>query len=552
MFKKYDKKFFLPVLTAGAFYGLSFPPVNLYFLIFFSFVILIDIALKTGSLKKTIFRTYSVFLFAGLIGISWIALSGMRENADPFLIVGGVFIIFVYPLFFVPPMVLFYLINRNFSTRLMGYLSLVIFPFIWTGFEYVQTLGQINFPWLFAGNSQTYNLDKIQFAEYTGVFGVSFWVCSVSVALYVLFNKIPSKQWKLVSTKSVITIFVIIFLYFVPDIINLFSKENSSDEGKIKIGIVQPDINPWTKWSGRQKEMIYGYVEQIKQVYTENPDVKLIILPETALAYYFRENFFEERYRILKNLCDSLNVPFLIGTPDLQIYKDQETAPVDAKIMKSSGLKYDTYNAAALFEPGKEKDDFQMHQKIKLVIGSERMPYQELFPFTKNLVEWGVGISNWQIGKDTNIFTLPDGNKFNTAICYESVYPELFSDFVKKGADFSVIITNDGWWGNFFGTYQHNRFAVFRAIENRRWIARCANTGISDFIDPEGNLFEQTKINEKTTIAFNIGLRKEQTFYTMNGDLFSKICLSLGFFVFGLSFFFQKKKITSSPKTVFI
>jgi apolipoprotein N-acyltransferase len=175
------------------------------------------------------------------------------------------------------------------------------------------------------------------------------------------------------------------------------------------------------------------------------------------------------------------------------------------------------------------------------------MPYQEILPFTKSLVEWGVGLSSWQIGRDTNIFILKDGTKFNTAICYESVYPEFFAGFVDKGADFSVIITNDGWWGKFFGTYQHNRFAVFRAVENRRWIARCANTGISDFIDPYGNYYEETMIDEKINIVFNAGIRKEKTFYTMNGDIFSKICLLSGVIFFAISFML-KSRSNANPK----
>jgi apolipoprotein N-acyltransferase len=542
LFKKSDKKIFFPVLISGIFYGLSFPPVNFYFLVFFSFVILIDINLKSTSLKQVIFRTYSVFCIASMVAVSWIALSGMQENADPFLIVGGIFVLLVYPLFFVPPLIFLFYINKNFSPGKFSFVALLIFPFQWTAFEYLQTLGQINFPWLFAGNTQTYNLDKIQFAEYTGVFGVSFWICSVSIALYFLVKKLSGKDWKIISPKSIITILIIILLYFTPDIYNFFSRETYPDDEKIQVGIVQPNINPWVKWSGRQNLMIDGYIDQIKKIYSENPDVRLVVLPETALAYYFREKYFEERYTKIKNLCDSLNLPLLIGTPDLQIYEDQLNAPVDAKIIKSSGLKYDTYNAAVLFEPGKEKDDFQEHQKIKLVIGSERIPYQEAFPFTKNLIAWGVGLGSWQIGKDTNIFTLPGNIKFNTAICYESVYPEFFSDFVNKGADFSVIITNDGWWGKFFGTYQHNRFAVFRAIENRRWIVRCANTGISDFINPEGNMYEETEIGEKSEIVFNVGLRKEKTFYTMNGDLFSRVCLYVCVFIFLISFVLKRKK----------
>ncbi len=537
----FDKKYFLPVLICGIAYGLSFPPVNLYFLIYFSFIILLNIVLHSFNLKQVIFRTYSVFLFAGLTGVSWIALSGMRDNADPFLIIGGTLILFIYPLFFIPPMILFYYINKNTSGGKFKYLSQFVFPFLWTGFEYLQTQGQVNFPWLFAGNSQTYNLSKIQYADYTGMFGVSFWVCSVSVCLFFLFNKIKNNQWKTFSLKSIVMISAIIFIYFLPDIYYSFSKREFTDEGKIKIGIVQPNINPWDKWSGKQFDLINGYLDQIRQIHSSDPDVKLIILPETALPYYFRERYFSERFELIKNLCDSIRIPLMIGTPDLEYYENQSEAPNDAKIMKSSGLKYDTYNTAVLFEPEKDKDEFQKHQKIKLVVGSERMPYQELFPFSKQLVQWGVGISSWQIGRDTNNFTLKDGETFNTAICYESVYPEFFAEFVNRGAQFSVIITNDGWWGKFFGTYQHNKFAVFRAIENRRWIARCANTGISDFIDPQGRMHQQTEIDEKINIVAEIGLINEKTFYTLHGDLFAKICLAAGLFAFGISFAFRKQ-----------
>lgn len=543
MFKIPDKKIFFPVLAAGLFYGLSFPPVNLHFLIFFSFVIIIDITLKSNNYKNVLGRTYFVFFIASLVAVSWISLSGFQENADRFLIFSGVFVLIVYPLFFLPPVLIFYLINKKLTGLKARYISLIFFPFLWTGFEYVQTLGQINFPWIFAGNSQTYNLNKIQYADVTGVFGVSFWICAISVLIFYLFKKLSNYDWKLLSVKSIILFLVIIFFYFLPDVYNSYSVKKYSDEGKIKIGIVQPNVNPWKKWSSKnQKDLINGYSEQIKQIYSENPDVKMVILPETALPYYFREAYFEERFYILKNLCDSLSLPLLIGTPDLRIYEDQSAAPVDARIMKNTGQKYDAYNSAVLFEPGLDKNNFQKHDKIKLVIGSERMPYQELFPFIKNFVEWGVGIGNWQLGKDTNIFILPDGAVFNTAICYESVYPEFFASFVNKGADFSVIITNDGWWGKLFGTYQHNRFAVFRAIENRRWIARSANTGVSDFIDPEGNMYLETEINEKANIVFNVGLIKEKTFYTTHGDLFSKICLFSGLLVFALSFLYRKSK----------
>ena len=176
-------------------------------------------------------------------------------------------------------------------------------------------------------------------------------------------------------------------------------------------------------------------------------------------------------------------------------------------------------------EKNVKKEDYQTHDKFKLVIGSERMPYQNRLLFLRDLIKWSVGLSNFQIGKDTVLFDLDGKYKFNTAICYESVFPEFFAHYVDMGAEFSVIITNDGWWGKLFGTYQHNQYATFRAVENRRWIARSANTGISCTIDPYGNMYDVSNVNERAIINSEIGIRKEKTFYTTHGDVFSKIMI---------------------------
>jgi len=534
---------------AGVLFGLSFPPVDLSFLIFFSFAIQIFINHRSKSFKSVFIRSYLIYFIASLFAVSWVMFSGMRENADRFLIIGGFFILLTYPLFFVMPMLVYYKIKSSFTFRSGFLISLLLFPVIWTGFEYISTLGQINFPWLFAGNTMTYQPSKIQYAEITGIFGVSFWVCCISVLLYLLFHNIYEKKFRPFTAGNISTALILILIYFFPDFYNSnlsdYKKFHSQSDEKIKIGIIQPNVDPWKKWGGKQSDLITGYVSQIKELNDSSSDIDLFILPETALPYYYRERYFEDNLQIIKTFCDSINIPILIGTPDLEYYEDQEAAPVDAKIMRSTGKKYDTYNTAVLFEPDREVNDFQKHRKIKLVIGSERMAYQEYLPFTKSLIEWGVGLGSWQIGNDSNIFVLNNLNsesKFNTAVCYESVYPEFFAEFVNKGADFCVIITNDGWWGKFFGTYQHNQFAVFRAIENRRWIARCANTGISDFISPYGELFQETAINEKAEIVREISLIKEKTFYTQHGDFLARYFLYISLFVFALSFFIKKKK----------
>jgi apolipoprotein N-acyltransferase len=163
--------------------------------------------------------------------------------------------------------------------------------------------------------------------------------------------------------------------------------------------------------------------------------------------------------------------------------------------------------------------EYQTYRKIVLVPFGERIPYADAVPFLIKPLKWGVGISNWSRGKDTTVFRLEDGLRFSTVICYESVFPGFVREFVRKGADFLVIITNDGWYGKSSGPYQHAAYAIFRAIENRRAVVRSANTGISEFINPYGQYIGKlTKLEERATLFANIPIDDQITFYSEHGN----------------------------------
>jgi apolipoprotein N-acyltransferase len=116
-------------------------------------------------------------------------------------------------------------------------------------------------------------------------------------------------------------------------------------------------------------------------------------------------------------------------------------------------------------------------------------------------------------------------------ICFESVYPALVRSFVRRGAEFLVNITNDAWFGKTHGPFQHAQIAVFRAIENRISIARCANSGVSMFVDPLGRVKSATKIFVRTTVIGQIPLKLKDTFYTKHGDWFAQGCFLVSFFL---------------------
>jgi apolipoprotein N-acyltransferase len=150
-----------------------------------------------------------------------------------------------------------------------------------------------------------------------------------------------------------------------------------------------------------------------------------------------------------------------------------------------------------------------------------------------------VGISNWGQGNDTTVFTLdaPEAPVGIWAmICYETLYPSFVAGFAGRGAQMFGVITNDGWFGNSSGPYQLMRYTVLRAIENRRAVARCANNGISCFIDPYGRVTDETGLYTRTGIVKDIPLRGDLTFYTRHGDWlpFGLTVMMAFFFLFTL------------------
>ena len=534
-------------ILSGLCLALAFPPFNVYTLYFPGIVLLIHFIHSSDNFKQAFTKSYFTLLSFELVTVSWISLSGLTDGADKFMILGGFFEMVIHSALLTLPLIIYFYTRKSilgyFKNKKSSILALFTLPFIWVTVEYLYALPEVSFPWLTTGNAFTSALSKIQFIEITGVYGISFWVMIISCFVYILFEKsIEHKDSfrELIRRKDVILLLAIIFvLFFLPDVYTFITSSHNKytnyvSEGKIKVNIIQPNVNPWKKWGAKQIDLVNDYVDLIKLSDTSSPKPDLMILPETAVPFYLLDSYYSDKYNSIKTAVEEAKTPLLIGIPDIVYYNDSIKAKSDSKENKGSGQKYDSFNSSVLIQPGEEKVSHQKYAKIKLVIASERMPYQEKIAILRDLIRWSVGISSFQIGWDTTIFNLKGKYKFNTAICYETVYPEFFAKFIDKGATFSVIITNDGWWGKLFGTYQHNQFAILRAVENRRWIARCANTGISCTIDPYGNMYNQTRINEKAIISDYIGINSAVTFYSRHPYLFPDILMVIaGVMVFG-------------------
>ena len=227
--------------------------------------------------------------------------------------------------------------------------------------------------------------------------------------------------------------------------------------------------------------------------------------------------------------------------PDIRYYEKGSELPEDVKYSKIGEYYYRTYNAVFLFSP--YSGDIQRYGKMKLVPFGERVPYVDTFPFLANLLQWGVGISGWNLGKDTLVFKLPlkiknenseDTLKLNGLVCYESIYPDFVSSFIQKGAQLITVVTNDSWYGNSSGPYQHKEMSVLRAVENRRSVLRAANGGISCYINPLGITKVQSKMFTKDIIVQDVPLETEETFYTKTHSVIPMLCSVFSLWVIGI------------------
>lgn len=452
-------------------------------------------------------------------------VGGFTHLNDPYLMIAGAALFIWEPLVLTVPAVIYFFIRK----RVPHLVAVWSFPFIWITMEWLYALGELAFPWLHLGNTQTYQLQKIQFADITGVYGVSFWILVLNVLSYLLVRSIQTGkkerlQWYLAAG--------IIIVYLLPNLYQNNDKEFLKDTAKsINVGIIQPNIDPWNKWeggntfSGRWAQVI-SYLDLMQRHVQDSLD--LIVLPESAILLNLPQ--FHEQMAEFKRVVDRLDVAVVTGYVRVKYY-EKDVAPPTSSTLKGTSIRYDSFNSILFVQP--KIDSLQSYSKMRLVPFAERIPYADKVPFLIEPLRWGVGISNWGLANDSTVFSSATmGTKFLAMVCYESIFPEFVSQFVKNGAEFLVFTTNDSWWGNTSGARQHNQYSVLRAIENRRWVVRCANGGISSFIDPFGVMYDQTSMYTEAYIQRKIKPIAALTFYSQHGDWFARICSSITVIIF--------------------
>lgn len=533
-------------VISGLFLGLSFPPSPLYTLAYVGFIPLFLLFERLETFSQHFRYGYVAMFVFNAVTLYWVG--GFTHGRDPYLMLSGGALLLFHPLLSSIPIWLYALTRKGRGL----WFQLVAFAFFWVGWEYVHSLGEVSFPWITLGNSQSYDTNRIQIAEFTSVYGLSFMILLFNILAYVLLIRTASKNWTFRSRPAILTIIALGMVYFVPWIygewrIATLDQEGSS--GRLRVGIVQPNIDPWEKWGEGFASKQEAYERQLNVLFhmtseLSRDSIDLIVWPETAVPLYVLLPQNHPHLWRIQRFVDEIRTPVFSGLPHAQ-YFHKERAPVTAeKLPSTDDLYVEPYNAATLFSPNSL--NHLVYKKIVLVPFAERIPYAQYVPFLIEPLKWSVGISGWGKGTDTLVFgvatTMGDTARFGAMICYESVFPDFVRQFVRKGAEFLIVITNDSWWGNTSGAYQHVGMASLRAVENRRWIVHCANGGISAFVDPLGRIHRATSMYTTASIWSTITRENDLSFYGRHGDLFARICLGGAIVFLGISVASHRRK----------
>lgn len=384
----------------------------------------------------------------------------------------------------------------------------------WISYEYLHQTWDLKFPWMNLGNGFASTPQLIQWYEFTGVFGGSLWVLVSNILVFRIWKafKVEGERLKVKGLSIALASWIIIPIAF-----SIYTYTTYEEEiNPANVVVVQPNIDPYAKnfsiSSEEQVEKLIALSKQKAQVNTE-----FFIWPETAITGSNQEDNFRNttNFQNTQLFLDSFKNATIISGIDTYLIYDAQKTP-SAKYSKQNNFWWDSFNAAIAIE---NTPKLQFYHKSKLVPGVEKMPFPEVLSVLNPLFEKFGGTTGgygYQ-AEPSNLYT-SSGIGVVPAICYESIWGEWVAKSVQKEAQFIAVVTNDGWWGNTSGKDQHLDYARLRAIENRRWVARSANTGISAFINQRGEIVQRTKWWEEAVIKQDINLNSDLTFYTEHPD----------------------------------
>lgn len=370
-------------------------------------------------------------------------------------------------------------------------------PVVWVALEFLRSYFLTGFPWAMLGYSQHSLLPLIQSADLLGPYGLSYLLVLSNVTLALLIGYFARRTTTPFPRLALTITLLLAVGNFAYGQIRL-QRQPDHREATLQTVLVQGDIDQSLKWDPAYQ---WGTIDIYKRLslLPQDKSVQLIVWPESAVPFFFQEpGVLSDQVR---QVAVHRRAWLLFGSP---AYED-------------INRRRHYLNSAFLLSPSGE--DLGRSDKVHLVPFGEYVPLKSFFPFIDKLV---VGIGDFSPG---TISPLPmNGHKIGVLVCFEGIFPELAREYVRRGSDLLVNITNDAWFGKSSAPFQHLAMARFRAVENRVWLARAANTGISALIAPSGRITARTSLFERVALSGTVGLGAQSTLYNRFGDVFPTLC----------------------------
>ena len=479
------------------------------------------IATLNGTKHVWIYH-YTTFVLWNAITTFWVCNATLG---------GGLFAIFANAF----QMSLIFGLFRLSKKKFTGALPYIFLMVAWIAWERFYFDAEISWPWLVLGNSFAQSTWAIQWYEYTGTLGGSLWIWACNLGLFGMMTALSDGQWFTFNWKakaaSFIGLFSIVTAPFIASpVIGSRYKDAMTEGEKLDVLIVQPNIDPYNKFEAMTQAEQNSLLLQKTQEHLQERKADstaaplLIVAPETFTSDIITNNI--QSSRTWKTFASFLqeypNTSMLFGASSHSFIESAQ-APSHTARNAGDGIWSESHNSALMIDGTGRTEIFH---KNKLVVAVEKTPYPAILcPLDDKLG----GVMGRCIGQGNTEVLHVCSNQSNAipvgcAICYESVFGEYYTGYVRDGAKAMTIITNDAWWGDTPGYRQHLSYAALRAIETRRAIARCANTGISAIISPTGEILQPTPWWEPAVISGQIPLREDMTFFVTHGDIVGRIC----------------------------
>ena len=407
--------------------------------------------------------------------------------------------------------------------------ALLAAPFLWVAVELARTL-ITGFPWNLLGTAQVDNISLSRITTWTGVYGVSFEIMLVNVAITAAFL-VPRKKRNTLLIAS-LTAAVVLQAGRLVDAPSL-----PADHAALLVQENIPVDETWTRDTFKRTldELTELSVSGFR-THTSVPDIKmakidLIVWPESPAPFFASDPLFREPVSNMAREAHAWVVTGAIGsTPAMQ--------------SGASNLASQVFNSAALISPS--GDWTARYDKVHLVPFGEYLPFPSLFAFAGGLTK---EVGEFEAGRSRAPLVAGD-KKLGVFICYESVFPGEVRQFADQGAQVLVNLSNDGWYGDSGAYAQHLNQTRMRAIENDRWILSATDTGVTASIDPYGRIAARLPRKKRDALVAPYALTSVTTFYTRHGDWFAWLCaiISAGALLtrFGLQMKSGKKAEASS------